>query len=246
MTDIIHKIIYIDDIFKYIIDFLNFDDKIIFSKVINKNLVKNIDIFNKKYMKKDLSEYFYICTECYNNLSDNIYHNLIHKYNNFLSDSEFEHIYDNCYYITVKAFLEILDKNNIKLDIIDYECIFHLELNDKIYDKIYDRIENIYENAILNDLLEVFCKKCGNFGHCPLYEYCILYNKSYKEKEVRYDVKNIIDDIIKNVFNVIKKDKIMNKKKNNICKSCNLYLLNKKCTNKYCKKCCDCKFHKLL
>ena len=42
MTDIIHKIIYIDDIFKYIIDFLHFDDKIIFSKVINKNLVINI------------------------------------------------------------------------------------------------------------------------------------------------------------------------------------------------------------
>jgi hypothetical protein len=242
MSDIIHKIIYIDDIFRYLLDFLNFDDKIVFSILINKNLVKNINIFNRKYMKKDLSEYFYICTECYDNISNDMYYTLTHKYNNFITN-EFEYIYNNCYYIAVKAFLEILDINKINLNITKFECIFHLELNSEIYDMIYDKIENIYDNAIINNLLEIFCQKCGNYGHCSLSNYCVLYNESYKNKEIKNDVKNIIDDIIKNVFITIKKEKIINNKKKNICKSCDLYLLNKKCINKYCKKCCNCSFH---
>ena len=88
MSDIIHKILDIEDIFRYFSEYLNFDDKISFSKLINKNLIKNIDIFNKKYNRKDLSEYFYICGDCFDNLSNDMYHTLICNYKNFLSYSD--------------------------------------------------------------------------------------------------------------------------------------------------------------
>ena len=270
MSDIIHKIFYIDDIFRYFTEFLNFDDKIIFSKLINKNLVKNIDIFDKKYCNKDLSEYFYICGDCFDNLSNDMYHTLTYNYKNFLlynseenNDSEEEYIdnndiiirssiikdeiefiYSNCYYIAVKAFLEILDSKNIILNIENYECIFHLELGEDIYELIYDKMQNIYENAIINNLLEIFCEKCGNFGHCSLSDNCVLYNKNYKKKEVKYCVKEVIDDIISDVVSIVKKKKIIKKKKKHLCKSCKLYFFNKKCENKLCGECCECSNHK--
>jgi hypothetical protein len=295
MNDIIHKIYYIDDIFRYLLEFLNFDDKIAFGKLVNKNLVKNIDIFNKKYNKKLLSEYFYICGDCFDNLSNDMYHSLIYKYNNFLSynnensddtensDDEYtyanndiiirssvikdqiEFIYSNCYYIAVRAFLEILDSKNIilnnennkcilldkihKIDMkLDYDsynsCIFHLELNEDTYELIYDKMQDIYENAITNNLLDIFCEKCGIFGHCSLSNKCVLYNEYYEKQEIKNCVKDIINDIIIDVIKIYKKKKIIRKKKKHLCKSCNVHFYNKNCENKLCGGCCKCNDHK--
>ena len=249
MSDIIHKIFEISDIFRYLLEFLNFDDKIRFSKLINKNLLKNIDIFDKKYNKKDLSEYFHICGECIDNLSNDMYFTLSYKYNNDIIFTSFEikenieFIYSNCYYIAVRAFLEILDNENIVLNIEKFECIFQLELNENIYNLIYDKMQYIYENAIKNNLLDVFCEKCGDFGHCSLSENCALYNEFYRKKELNYYVKEVIDDIINDVFKINIRNKIIKNKKKHLCKSCNLKFFNKNCQNKLCKDCCYCDVH---
>jgi hypothetical protein len=275
MSDIIHKILDMEDIFRYFSEYLNFDDKISFSKLINKNLIKNIDIFNKKYNKKNLSEFFYICGDCFDNLSNDMYHTLTYNYKNFLlynSDEnddndddneeeeeyinnndiiirssiikdEIEFIYSNCYYIAVKAFLEILDSKNISLNIENYECIFHLELSEDIYELIYDKMQCIYENAIINNLLEIFCEKCGNFGHCSLSNKCVLYNKNYINKEIKYYINEIINDLVKDVISIVKKKKIIKKKKKHLCKYCKLKFFNKKCYNKLCGNCCQCINH---
>jgi hypothetical protein len=260
MTDIIHKIIYINDIFIYLLKFLNFDDKISFSKLIGKNLIKNFDIFDKKYKNKDLSEYLYICTECFDNISNDIYHTLRFKYNNFLENDQYNlcnnihinsyiipeqinFIYSNCYYVSVRAFLEIIDNENIVIDNNSYECVFHYELSDNIYELIYDKIQNIYESAITNNLLEVFCEKCGSFGHCSLSNKCILYSDIYKKKELKHFTKEIINDIIYDVIKIIKKTEITKKKKKKLCKSCKIMFYNKNCLNKSCRNCCDCNNH---
>lgn len=264
MSDIIHKIIEIYDIYRYFIKFLNFNDKIIFSKLINKNLLKNINFMDKKKNSKNLSELFCICNECFDNLTNNIYHTLTYKYNYFLlNDKEnekyymentiyiksniikehIEYIYSNSYYIAIRSFLEVLDLKKIVLDIKPYECIFHLELKNEIYDLIHEHIEKKYEDGIFNNLLHIFCEKCGNFGHYSYSNKCILYNKKYINKEIKYDVKDTLNDIINNIILINKKDKILEKKKKKICKSCNLLFFNKNCNNKSCGKCCNCTQH---
>jgi len=115
-------------------------------------------------------------------------------------------------------------------------------LSNDIYELIYDKMQSIYENAIINNLLEVFCQKCGNFGHCSLSNKCVLYNETYKNKEIKYYANEIIDDIIKDVISIVKRKKIIKKKKY-LCKSCKLKFFNKKCDNKLCENCCNCKNH---
>ena len=260
MSDIIHKILDIDDIFRYFTEFLNFDDKIVMSKLINKKLVKNIDIFNKKINQKNLSELYYICGECSYNLVNDMYYTLYYKYKDFLHNddryddiyddydddkNEIEFIYNNCYCIAVKAFLEIMDSQNIILNITNDECIYHLELDQNIYFTIYDKMQSIYENGINNNLLNVFCEKCANFGHCSLSNKCILYNKVYAKKEIKYNTIELIDDIINDVYNIIKRKKIMEKKNKYLCKSCKIYFYKRKCENKLCGRCCNCSKHSI-
>jgi len=250
MSDIIHKILYINDIFRYFTVFLNLDDKIVISKLINKNLIKNMDIFNKKYNQKDFNDLYYICGECFYKLCNDMYYSLYFKHHNFLlynddDKHEIQFIYNNCYYIAVKAFLEIINSENIVLNITKDECIFHLELDENIYYLIYDKMQSIYENAIYNKLLNVFCEKCANFGHCSMSNKCVLYNEIYTKREIKYCAKEIIEDVINDVYNIIKNKKIMEKKKKYLCKSCNLYFYKRKCENKKCGNCCNCNKHSI-
>jgi hypothetical protein len=80
------------DVFNYMVSFLNFSDKISFSKSININLIKNYNLIDNKFNKKTLFDIDCICSDCYCELTSDQSLLLSSKYDNFLyydlSDSD--------------------------------------------------------------------------------------------------------------------------------------------------------------
>ena len=89
------------DIFYYILNFLNFSDKLSLSKSININLIKNYNLIDNKFNKKTLLDINCICDNCYCELTSEQSMSLSSKYDNFLyynlSDSENDSSDDSVY-----------------------------------------------------------------------------------------------------------------------------------------------------
>jgi hypothetical protein len=69
------------------------------------------------------------------------------------------------------------DSENKKIDIYNIQCISKLNYSDNFYSQLTNRIHEIYEYGFNNKCLELFCNKCGLFGHDTITIECKLYNK---------------------------------------------------------------------
>jgi hypothetical protein len=169
----------------------------------------------------------------------------------------YQNIYDSCrirdenefilstyYYIATRAFIEVLDKNNIKMDIFKIDCLFELDLDNNIFDQIYNKIDEIYIDGIEDKRLHLFCKKCGVFGHSHQSKNCVLFNKSYEKYIVKREVDTLMNDLIKNVIDKDKEEKRQEERLKKLCCSCKHNFFSTKCEKKMCKNCCNCNAHK--
>ena len=182
---------------------------------------------------------------------------IIHESPYYFTINPYQNIYDSCrirdenefilsnyYYIATRAFIEVLDKNNIKMDIFNIDCLFELDLDRNIFDQIYDKIDEIYIDGIEDKTLDLFCKKCGIFGHSHQSKNCILFNKSYEKYIVKREVDTLMNDLIKNVIEKDKEEKRQEERLKKLCCSCKHNFFSTKCEKKMCKNCCKCNAHK--
>lgn len=180
-----------------------------------------------------------------------------HESQYYFTINPYQNIYDSCrirdenefilstyYYIATRAFIEVLDKNNIKMDIFNIDCLFELDLDNNIFDEIYGKIDDIYIDGIENKRLQLFCKKCGVFGHSHQSKNCILFNKSYEKYIVKREVDTLMNDLIKDVIDKDKEEKRQEERLKKLCCSCKHNFFSTKCEKKMCKNCCNCNAHK--
>ena len=268
----LNKIYDIDDIFFYISTFLDLQSKIILEKILNKKIIKSFDFLSTKYEKKNFTYINCICSKCYCNLvfnqsliledkyknfliyeneddlkknefDDDLYYK-IYKPNNFFYKEQINFLTDTYYCISIRSFLEIIEKYDICIDLFKTSCIFELNFNSNIYEEIYNNIDNYYDDAIKNHKLNNICKKCGLFGHNDETKECILYNKKYENYVVKKNVKKIVNNMLDIIVINEEREKIYKLNNKSYCIECNKLFSNKNCKYKKCKICCNCKNHK--
>jgi len=196
-NNIIINLYNLGDIFNYFCEFLSFEDKIKIGKIFNINIIKNIDIRNNKIKNR-----FTICNNCCCEYICEQHSSLNRLYKNFLeyndssdSDDEIHDSYKNMYemarhteesefvcmtfsFICNRAMLEILDKNNIILKNKDNkQCVFEIDEIDNLYEEFYNKIDEIYSYGIENDYCNIFCRRCGVFGHDKVCKSCPFFMK---------------------------------------------------------------------
>jgi len=176
--------------------------------------------------------------------------------NYYYNYDKYKNIYDSCrirdenefilstfYPVSNRAFIEIMDKNNIIVDIKSIDCLFELDFENNIFTEIYDKINDIYIDGIENKTLNLFCKKCGVFGHSDENKNCILFNESYEKYIVKKEVNILINDLVKDIIEKDKEEKHQQEKLKKLCFCCKYNFFSKLCKNKMCKKCCNCNAH---
>lgn len=174
-------------------------------------------------------------------------------YNNY---DKYKNIYDSCrisdenefilstfYHISNRAFIEIMDKNNIIIDIKKINCLFELDFEKKIFNEIFDKINDIYIDGIENKTLNLFCKRCGVFGHSDENKNCILFNESYEKYIIKKEINILMNDLTKDIIEKDKEEKRQKEKLKKLCFCCKYNFFSNLCEKKMCKKCCNCNAH---
>lgn len=207
----ITQIIENDSIFSEITSYLHFEDKIILSKTIKKNCLKkynfdtinfhnnNIyDIFTSyneesngvicEYMYNLSSHFLSEITKCCDDYCDYDRENYImENYNNFVygRDRELIHLLHKTYMkVYTRKVVEYVENNNLHVpSYYDYD-FFELETKENI--DIYNSVMEYYKHVFENELMGIFCDKCGLFGHCSTSKKCIFYNESHQN-----EIKNV-------------------------------------------------------
>ena len=136
-----------------------------------------------------------------------------------------------------------MDKNNIVIDIKNIDCLFELDFENNIFTEIYDKINDIYIDGIENKTLNLFCKRCGVFGHSNENKNCILFNESYEKYIVKKEVNTLMNDLVKDIIEKDKEEKRQQEKLKKLCFSCKHNFFSNLCVKKMCKNCCNCNAH---
>ena len=198
------------DIFLYIIQFLDLQSKIILEKIYKKKIIKSFDFS----YTKNFNSIKCICNRCYSNLifeqnlilekkynkyNNELYENLKYKPNNFFYKEQINFLKNSYYFVAIRAFLEIIEKYQIYIDLYNTQCIFEINIKNSFYIELYNNINDSYDNATKNNKLNYICKRCGLFGHNDETKECILYNKKYHN----YIVKKKTKEMLNNMINIL-------------------------------------------
>lgn len=258
-----------NDVFLEITSYLDFEDKVILNKTIKKNCLRKYNFNSKKFRYKNMEDIFTLFSierddEICEYMADlsSIFQSELNTYYDEYYDYDIED-YMNDYYNTIKyckhqelnelfysSYISIyarkvaihIENNNLSYDYYNYDLI---ELDEKIDINIHDLVIDYYKYVFDFEDLDMFCRKCGLFGHYNGSKECLFYNK-YNEnniikKNVNKTMCNIIDKIIDNHY----KEEIRLKNEPLLCYLCKVHNKKAKCTNNYCGTCCNgCVTHK--
>lgn len=138
-----------------------------------------------------------------------------------------------------RVLIEIIEEYDVNVTYHDID-IFTIEslLPVNIYDKITDYYLELFSNP--NNNVEVFCTKCGTFGHDNISKSCVLYNKTFEKLQIAKDMKDLLYETV-----LYYADKELHQTsicKNKDCKNS----ISSKCISRRCKKCChdtECIYH---
>jgi len=253
-----------EDILNEITLFLSFEDKILFGKYCKKNLVKYYDF--SKYNKKHISELFGIfkndeyidyvhgdlCSEFTSDLTNSydeyfgydiedfmndFYNNIPIERYRYLSDL-FRSSYADVYTKKLIEYVEKYIENKKILIKYDYdEEVFELE--NKLNVDIHEMVIEYYKEVFENEEIEIFCNRCGLFGHHNASKKCIFYDKSFENKETKKEVKTIMKNIIDKIIDKSKEEENRKKREPLLCHCCKNNNKLAKCIHKYCALCCN-------
>jgi len=264
------KIIQNNDIILHISSFLSFEDKVVISKALNKNFMKTYNFIDINFENMSISDLFnlsnkdiddefceYIselCSQFTNVMSD--YYDDYYGYdiddfmNDYYNNISYERIKDlselfhNTYFsIYTRKVIEYIENNNLSIPYYDYD-FFTLEkslINIDFYDKIIEYYKYVFENEDIN----IFCDRCGLFGHFNASKQCIFYNVNNENKIIKQEVTNSITAIIDKIIDNQYKHENRVKREQLLCISCKINNKHTKCINYLCRTCCKgCKIHK--
>lgn len=252
-----------NDIFLEIGTYLDFQDKIGLSHAVNKNCLLKYNFNGKSFRNKNIDDIFTFYDEhCNDEVSDyicelssefvseldlyydeyyaiqpmdyanNYYNNL--SYEKYRELSELFH--SSFLAIYARFMAEYIEKNNLSVAYYKYNLI---ELEEKV--ELFGTVIDYYKDVFEVGNIDIFCEKCGKFGHYNGHKECVFYNEGCANKiiarEVGWAINSIIDKIIDNDY----KEKC----KPLLCVGCGLNKKNKKCEYNSCGKCCSgCEIHK--
>ena len=228
-----------------------FGMNLFYNKNLLKDLSKNTDIlyFDNDDMTSDDEDFM---IEYYGDLCSNFSSEMSCYYEEYSGEyslmyncsiiqelTEFFHSTIN--FVYNRALIEYIERNEIKCEkfIDKHICEIDYELSENGID-IYDDVIKYYHQCFEDDITDVFCRKCGEFGH-DYYdkEECIFYNEKYSKKMIKNDMTKIAKEIVVNVLDIIKKKEIQKE----LCHLCKDKYKAKKCKNFLCGSCCDCENH---
>ena len=265
----IHNLFDTNDMFLEVISYLDFEDKVILGKSINKNCLKKYDFNSIDFRYKNIDDIFYFYNEendddnceyiC--NLCSSFTSELTNHYNDyygydeddFMNDyynninheryQELSNLFHSSYMkVYARKLVEYIENNNMSIVYFDY-TIFELEenLDIDIYDLVIDYYKYVFENEDIN----TFCEKCGLFGHYNSSKECVFYNVYNEKKLIKENVNKTIIKIVDKIIDNHDEEQRKLKREPLLCFSCKLNNKNNKCFNNCCGKCCGgCKIHK--
>lgn len=184
----------IKDISNIISSYLSFNDKVKLYKNTNINLFKYYNFYgddNDKeviswlFLQMDSYEYnmFFseVCCFSFHYAFDEI---LDEKYEETDKIEYLTKLFENTYYpIYVRHMIEYIEDNYDKLNIqYDYEFDIVNYMGDiEIDEYIFENILNYYKSEMIKRDFneEIFCNKCGKFGHLDNDKTCIFYKEKH-------------------------------------------------------------------
>lgn len=152
------------------------------------------------------------------------------------------------YIIYIRILIEIIEDYNLD---IKYDNKMNIcdDLDDILPISIIDKMRNYYILSFENDNIntDVICTRCGLFGHDNVSKTCIFYDKKFEKREIKKEVKYIIDAILDKVKNINEEKKRIKKRELTMCKGNNCSgSKSNKCIFNRCKNCCkdlECLYH---
>ena len=265
----ITNIINTDDMFLEITSYLTFEDRIIFSKSINKNCLRTYDFNSKEFQNNTIRDIFNLCNEenddefcehicelssqfiCdMSNYYDAYYgydevEFMNDEYNNIRCErvrelSElFHRTYTNVY---SRKIIDYIENNYLYISYYDYDFF---QLEDELNIDTYGLIIEYYKYVFENEDIDLFCNRCGLFGHHNASKECILYNIKNENKMIKQEVKETINSIADKIIDNHYTEQKRLQREISLCVSCKIKNKKGKCCNNCCGKCCvGCKIHK--
>jgi hypothetical protein len=229
----INNIIDNDDMFFEVTSFLTFEDKIVFSKTIQKKCLRKYDFNSINFQSKNVDDivniytvnknryWEYISKLCLEFMSDLSNHydkyygynkddfmvfctnnNILRDYEYYFGydeDEEDENVNEYSVYVRYEKYKELnelftrtylkvfarkivenIENNDLsnayyKYDIFELEDKFNIDLHINIHNLVIEYYKSVFENENIN----LFCDKCGLFGHNNLSKECEFHNIHY-------------------------------------------------------------------
>ena len=255
-----NKVLYLTDILQEVTSFLEFEDKIRFGKLINKNLCLNFNynhlnhysiysIFSNiasdddaycEYLSDFLSRFTSDLNEYYDNYCGYDETDFMNDYYNNISIFRHSELTDLFYSTYIELYcrniLEYIENNNIKLEFWKYNIEELEEITDSY--NIHTKIISYYQELFLLDFdgmfdLNYFCQRCGSFDHHSTSKKCIFWNENYENAIIYKNTNEIINSI---VYKIMENE--IQSETSNRCIICKNNMKKYSCIYSACRICC--------
>lgn len=172
--------------------------------------------------------------------SDDLYRRIDNNFdlNPFIVTRTTEFILSTIFHIYPRKIIEIIEDNGLDIKYDSNVKLYNLaELLPVDLDMV---IIDYYKSILLSDVdIDVFCKRCGIFGHEDTCKSCLFYTEKYYWKESRKKIYNIINEINNKAIERFDQEKREEKRIKTLCKKCNQNIFSPHCIGSNCKNCCD-------
>jgi hypothetical protein len=163
------------------------------------------------------------------------------EYNN-ISYEKIRNLSELCLstYTTIYArkLVECIENKKLSKKCLEYDIF---ELDNTLDIDIHTLVTDYYKAVFTNKInIDIFCYKCGTFGHHSVSKNCVFYNKYNENKRIREEVKDVKEYLLDKITANDKKDKLRSLL---VCISCKVNNKSNKCPNNNCRNCCTCSAH---
>jgi hypothetical protein len=155
---------------------------------------------------------------------------------------EFKDTLDNTFHsVYARCFIETIE--NYDLDIPD-----GTELDEHFPVSVLDEVIDYYRAVLKSDVdINVFCYRCGKFGHHKTSKSCIFYSMKYENKVIKREVRDVLRTITNDIVKGHEQELKRRMREPLLCVLCKVNNKKMKCVYECCGGCCrkdDCKIHR--
>ena len=169
-----------------------------------------------------------------------------HEYNN-ISYTKMRELGELCLntYMTIYArkLVECIENKKLSTKYLKYDIF---ALDEELPIDIHKMVIEYYKQIFVEDVdIDIFCERCGSFGHHDVSNECIFFNPEHEKKRIYEEVKTIknklVSDVVKKEEEEIKQQL---KREKVLCISCKTNNRGGNCLNNKCRTCCKCNAHR--